>query len=101
MASYRRKPLASFEFGTRVYAPSVLDRARRSLARATVQNVGSAMRSLVTFAFKNRWLPREADPMWMVRYSASAEVQGQAVGVHRPVIASHRRGVPELVQGAG
>lgn len=59
---------------------AVLDRARRSLAPATVQNVGSAMRSLVTFAFKNRWLPREADPMWMVRYSATAEVQGQAVG---------------------
>lgn len=58
----------------------VLDRARRSLAPATVQNVGSAMRALVTFAFKHRWLPREADPMWLVRYSPHAEVQGQAVG---------------------
>lgn len=58
----------------------VLDRARRSLAPATIQNVGSAMRSLVTFAFKNRWLTREADPMWLVRYSPNAEVQGQAVG---------------------
>jgi len=57
-----------------------LDRARRSLAPATVQNVGSTMRSLVTYAFKNRWLAREADPMWLVRYSPSAEVQGQALG---------------------
>lgn len=38
------------------------------------------MRALVTFAFKNRWLPREADPMWMVRYSPTAEVQGQTLG---------------------
>ena len=58
----------------------VLDRARRTLAPSTVQNVGSAMRALVTFAFKNRWLAREADPMWLVRYSPSAEVQGQALG---------------------
>lgn len=58
----------------------VLDRARRTLAPSTVQNVGSAMRALVTFAFKNRWLAREADPMWLVRYSPSAEVQGHALG---------------------
>ncbi len=59
---------------------AVLDRARRTLAPSTVQNVGSAMRAMVTFAFKNRWIPREGDPMWMVRYSPSAEVQGQAIG---------------------
>jgi integrase len=59
---------------------AVLDRARRTLSPATVQNVGSAMRSLVTFAYKNRWLPRESDPMWLVRYSPSTEVQGQALG---------------------
>lgn len=59
---------------------AVLDRARRTLAPSTVQNVGSAMRALVTFAFKNRWIPREADPMWLVRYSPTAEVQGQAIG---------------------
>ncbi|HYI60513.1 MAG TPA: tyrosine-type recombinase/integrase [Acidimicrobiales bacterium] len=58
----------------------VLDRARGSLGPATVQNVGSAMRSLVTFAFKNRWLTREADPMWLVSYSPKAEHQGEAVG---------------------
>ncbi|MBK5221814.1 MAG: tyrosine-type recombinase/integrase [Acidimicrobiia bacterium] len=59
---------------------AVLDRARRTLSPATVQNVGSAMRSLVTFAYKNRWLPRGSDPMWLVRYSPAAEVQGQALG---------------------
>lgn len=59
---------------------TVLDRARLKLAPATVQTVGAAMRALVTFAFKNRWILREADPMWMVRYSPSAEVQGQAIG---------------------
>jgi integrase len=59
---------------------AVLDRARRTLAPSTVQNVGSAMRALVTFAYKNRWIPREADPMWLVRYSPTAEVQGQAIG---------------------
>jgi integrase len=59
---------------------AVLDRARRTLAPSTVQNVGSAMRALVTFANKNRWIPREADPMWLVRYSPTAEVQGQAIG---------------------
>ena len=58
----------------------VLDAARRVLAPSTVQNVGSAMRALVTFAFKNRWLTREADPMWLVRYSPTAEVQGQVLG---------------------
>lgn len=58
----------------------VLDRARAKLAPATVQNVGAAMRALVTFAFKNRWLTREADPMWLVSYSAKAEHQGQGVG---------------------
>jgi integrase len=31
-------------------------------------------------ALKNRWLTREADPMWLVSYSAKAEHQGQAVG---------------------
>ena len=38
------------------------------------------MRVLVTFSHKNRWLARDTDPMWLVRYSPSAEVQGQAVG---------------------
>jgi integrase len=58
----------------------VLDRARQRLAPATVQNVGACMRALVTFAYKNRWLARESDPMWLVRYSAHPDVQGQAVG---------------------
>lgn len=58
----------------------VLDRARAHLAPSTVQNLGSSMRALVTFAHKNRWLARDMDPMWLVRYSPTAEVQGQAVG---------------------
>jgi len=66
---------------------NVLDRARGQLAQSTVQNVGSAMRSLVTFAFKNRWLARDQDPMWLVRYSPVAEQQGEAVGfVERSVL---------------
>lgn len=65
----------------------VLDRARELLAQATVQNVGSAMRSLVTFAFKNRWLARDQDPMWLVRYSPTPDQQGEAVGfVERSVL---------------
>lgn len=59
---------------------AVLNRARLSLAPATIQNIGSTMRSLVTFAHKNRWLPRDLDPMWLVSYSIKAEFQGQAIG---------------------
>jgi integrase len=67
----------------------VLDRARSSLAPSTVQNIGSAMRSLVTFAQKNRWLSREADPMWTVRYSPIPEHQGEALGfIPRSVLPS-------------
>lgn len=58
----------------------VLDLARLSLAPATIQNLGGAMRALVTFAFKNRWLPREADPMWLVKYTQTSEHQGEATG---------------------
>jgi integrase len=58
----------------------ILDHARQSLAPATVQNIGAAMRAMVTFAFKNRWLPRDSDPMWLVKYRPHADVQGQAIG---------------------
>jgi len=58
----------------------IITAARARLAPATVQGVGSALRSLVTFAHKSRWLPREVDPMWGVRYSARAEHQGEAAG---------------------
>lgn len=58
----------------------VLDQARASLAPATVQNLGAAMRALVTFAFKNRWLPREADPLWKVQCTPKPEHQGEASG---------------------
>lgn len=59
---------------------AVLNKARLQLGSASVQNVGSTMRSLVTFAHKSRWLPRELDPMWLVSYSIKSEYQGQAVG---------------------
>ena len=58
----------------------LLNSARRTRAAATVQNIGSCLRSLVTFAHKSRWLPRDVDPMWHVAYAAGAEHQGQAVG---------------------
>src|SRR5262245_35139479 len=38
------------------------------------------MRSLVTFAYKHRWLSREEDLMWRVSYSPRPEHQGQVVG---------------------
>lgn len=65
---------------TAANSEQVLDHARTSLAPATVQNLGSALRALVTFAFKNRWLPREADPMWLVRYTPRPEHHGEAAG---------------------
>lgn len=63
---------------TPAMSEEVLRVAREKLAPQTVQGVGSCMRSLVTFAHKSRWLPREVDPMWSVSYSAKAEYQGQA-----------------------
>lgn len=42
----------------------IITAARARLAPATVQGVGSVLRSLVTFAHKSRRLPREVDPMW-------------------------------------
>lgn len=59
---------------------AVLARARVTLSPESVRGVGSCMRSLVTFAYKSRWLPREVDPMWLVSYSPKAEFQGQAHG---------------------
>lgn len=72
------------EFAVSAWTPAmseaVLTAARCQLAAATVQTLGSCLRSLVTFAHKARWLPRDVDPMWGVGYSARAEHQGQAVG---------------------
>ncbi|HVA43875.1 MAG TPA: tyrosine-type recombinase/integrase [Acidimicrobiales bacterium] len=65
---------------TPAMSEEILARARRTLAPQTVQVVGSCMRSLVTFAHKNRWLPREVDPMWLVSYSIKGEFQGQTPG---------------------
>lgn len=58
----------------------VLSLARSTRATATVQNIGSTMRSVVTFAYKHRWLSRDDDPMWRVSYSPRPEHQGQVVG---------------------
>jgi integrase len=63
-----------------VRSEAVLTRARAVLAPESVRGVGSAMRSLVTFAYKSKWLPKEVDPMWLVSYSPKAEFQGQALG---------------------
>lgn len=65
---------------TPAQSDAVLADARTRLAPETVRAVGSTMRSLVTFAYKSRWLPREVDPMWLVSYSPRAEYQGQAHG---------------------
>ncbi|MGH3032794.1 MAG: tyrosine-type recombinase/integrase [Gaiellaceae bacterium] len=65
---------------TPAMSESLLGKARQKLAPQTAQSLGSCMRSLVTFAHKSRWLPRQVDPMWSVSYSAKAEFQGQAPG---------------------
>lgn len=45
---------------------------------AHVQDVGSAMRALVTYARRLRWLTaRDDDPMWLVSYSTKATRQGE------------------------
>jgi integrase len=46
---------------------------------ALVQDVGAAMRALVTHARRLRWLTVQSeDPMWMVRYAKTATIQGAA-----------------------
>ena len=47
------------------------------LAPASVQNIGSLMRSLVSQAWRERWLPKSADPMDDVPYVAAPGEQGQ------------------------
>ena len=72
-----KTPLAGW---TSAMSEKVLTEARQRLAPQTVQSLGACMRSLVTFAHKSRWLPREVDPMWLVSYSSKGEFQGEAVG---------------------
>jgi len=67
---------------------AVLNHARRTLAPASVQNIGACMRALVTFAHKSRWLPRTSDPMWLVSYSLTAS--GTGGWVRPPIRASQR-----------
>lgn len=47
------------------------------LAPASVQNVGSLMRGLVSQAWRERWLPKSANPMEDVPYVAPPGEQGQ------------------------
>lgn len=57
----------------------VMSRARAAgLAPSTLQDVGAAMRALVTRAWMLRWLPRTEDPMAGVKYSVAGTIQGQA-----------------------
>ena len=50
------------------------------LSDAYVQDIGAAMRALVTYARRLRWLTTQSDdPMWLVSYSKKAEVQGERV----------------------
>jgi integrase len=57
---------------------AVIAAARRAGASgSTVQDIGAAMRGLVTHARRLRWLTAQSeDPMWMVRYARSATIQG-------------------------
>jgi integrase len=59
---------------------AVISAVRRAGASdALVQDVGAAMRGLVTHARRLRWLTRQSeDPMWMVRYAKTASVQAAA-----------------------
>jgi integrase len=70
-------PLSQWTSGA---SEEVLSKARATRAPATVQGIGSTMRSMVTFASKHRWLSRDDDPMWRVTYSCRSEYQGQVVG---------------------
>jgi integrase len=57
---------------------AALNAARKAGASdSTVQDIGGAMRALVTHARRLRWLTAQSeDPMWMVRYAKTAAVQG-------------------------
>lgn len=47
---------------------------------ALIQDVGAAMRALVTHGRRLRWFgPQSDDPMWMVTYSKRATIQGASV----------------------
>jgi integrase len=57
---------------------AVIAAARRAgVSDALLQDIGGAMRGLVTHARRLRWLTRQSeDPMWMVRYAMTTSVQG-------------------------
>lgn len=66
---------------TSAESEGVLTKARNAgLSDAYVQDIGAAMRALVTYARRLRWLTAQSDdPMWLVSYSKRAEVQGEHV----------------------
>lgn len=66
---------------TSAESEGVLTKARNAgLSDAYVQDIGAAMRALVTYARRLRWLTAQSDdPMWLVSYSKKAEVQGEHV----------------------
>jgi integrase len=59
---------------------AVITEARRAgCSDSTVQDIGGAMRALVTHARRLRWLTAQSeDPMWLVRYSRHGSIQGAA-----------------------
>ncbi len=68
---------------------AVIANARRAgVSDATVQDIGGAMRALVTHARRLRWLTAQnEDPLWMVHYAKKATVQGSpAVYVARSTL---------------
>ena len=65
---------------TPAMSEQILTAARQGLASATVQNLGSCLRSLVTSPTRPAGFLGTWTPCWQVGYSARAEHQGQAVG---------------------
>jgi integrase len=76
------------EAWTAVLSEKILGRVRSRRSAATVQSVGQTLRGLVTFAQKSGFLAISQDPMFKVRYTKSAVVQGASVH------AVHPNGVP-------
>lgn len=70
----------AISFWTPADSAAVIRATRQSGASGfLVQDVGGAMRALVTHARRLRWLTAQSqDPMWMVRYAETASVQGAA-----------------------
>lgn len=58
----------------------ILDTMRaKGLSQAYIQNVGSCMRSMISFAHASYWLGKGEDPMFKVAYQEKAKYQGESV----------------------